>query len=159
MNALLLAMLLSQAAEATAAPPPEFRLNVGGQVGFPFLAGAKATGTFFANGRPRFDVNTTWELSASLQSYSVGGAYHLVDRWFFIGPRLRLVTYQPPWARGVVVPFFGLGLDLGADLRVGPRDKGVITIALHGTYVPAQATNLQWILGLSAGFSWSVFER
>ena len=42
---------------------------------------------------------------------------------------------------------------------MGPGDKGVIAIALHGTFVPGQATYLQTLVGLSAGFSWTVFER
>lgn len=46
-----------------------------------------------------------------------------------------------------------------ARLRVGPGDKGVIAIALHGTFVPGQTSNLQTLIGLSAGFSWAVFER
>lgn len=162
MSALLVAMLLAQpaaTADATPARPPDFRLHVGAEVGFPFIVGVKSTGTFFANGRPRFDVDVAWEPSAALQSYSVGGAYHILDRWFFVGARLRLVTFQPPWARGAVVPYLGLGLEAGARIRVGPGDKGVISIALHGTGVPAQASNLQWLIGLSAGFSWSVFEK
>lgn len=161
MSALLLAVLLSQApvVEETASKPPDFRLHVGGHVGFPFLLGAQATGTYFVAGRPRFDVDATWEPSVTLQSYSVGGAYHVLDRFFFAGVRLRLVQYQPPWARGPVELFFGLGADLGVRFRVGPQDKGVISIALHSTWIPGQATNLQTLLGLSAGFSWSVFER
>ncbi|MBL8914950.1 MAG: hypothetical protein JNM17_29865 [Archangium sp.] len=162
MNALVLAMVFSQAPvlEGSTAPkPPDFRLHVGGQVGFPFLLGVQSTGTFFFDGRPRFDVDATWEPSVTLQSYSVGGAYHVLDRFFFVGARLRLVQYQPPWARGIVELFFGIGADLGVRLRVGPEDKGVITIALHGTFIPGQASNLQTLLGLSAGFSWSVFEH
>lgn len=155
MTAALVLLLLSQPVEK----PPDFRLHVGGEVGFPFLLGVQGTGTFFFEGRPRFDVDLAWEPSVSLQSYSVGGAYHVLDRFFFVGARLRLVQYQPPWARGPVELFFGLGAELGVRLRVGPADKGVISIALHGTFLPGQATNLQTLLGLSAGFSWSVFER
>jgi hypothetical protein len=40
-----------------------------------------------------------------------------------------------------------------------PSEKGVINLALHGTFVPGQAVNLATIVGLSAGFSWSVFEK
>ena len=151
-------MLLLAAAPATE-PTPEFRLHVGGQVGFPYLLGITSTGTFFKQGKPRFDVDVAWEPSVQLQSYSVGGAYHLLDRAFFVGGRVRLLQYQPPWARGPVDLFLGLGLELGARLRVGPSDKGVITISLHGTFVPGQASNLSTLIGLSAGFSWAVFER
>ena len=161
MNALLLALVFSQAPATVAevAPPPSFRLHVGAEVGFPFIVGVKSTGTFFVKERPRFDVDVAWEPSVTLQSYSVGGAYHVLDRWFFVGARVRLLTFQPSWARGSVVPYLGLGLEAGARIRVGPGDKGVISIALHGTGVPAQASNLQWLVGLSAGFSWSVFEK
>jgi hypothetical protein len=161
-NALLvMTMLVAAEPEAVATAPaqPEFRLNVGGQVGFPFLLGVKTEGTFFKEGRPRFDIDAAWEPSVSLQSYSLGAAYHVLDRAFFVGGRLRMLQYQAPWARGPVEMFFGMGLELGLKLRVGPDEKGVITIALHGTFVPGQATNLNTVLGLSAGFSWSVFER
>lgn len=154
MSALVLALLL--AAEPS---PPEFRLHVGGQVGFPFLLGVQSMGTFFAAGRPRFDVDALLEGSATLQSYSVGAAYHVADSVFFVGPRLRLMQFQPPWARGEVPLYFGLGGELGVRFRVGPEDKGVVSIALNATWVPGQAVNLKSVLGLTAGFSWSVFQR
>ncbi|MFT3711160.1 MAG: hypothetical protein QM817_26320 [Archangium sp.] len=161
MNALVLALVLTQApaAEVVAPKTPDFRLHVGGEVGFPFLLGVQGVGTFFFAGKPRFDLDATWEPSVTLQSYSLGVAYHVLDRFFFVGARARLVQYQPPWARGPVELFFGLGAELGVRLRVGPEDKGVINIALHGSFIPGQASNLQTLLGLSAGFSWSIFER
>jgi hypothetical protein len=152
-NALLVALVLA------ASPSPEFRLHVGGQVGFPFLLGVNSTGTFFVEGRPRFDVDVTWEPSVTLQSYSVGAAYHVLDRAFFVGGRLRAVQFQAPWARGGAEPYFAMGLELGGRIRVGEGERGVITIALHGSFVPGQASNLMTLIGLSAGFSWSVFER
>lgn len=158
MKALLLGAVLASTALA-ANPGPEFRLHVGGQVGFPYLLGVTSVGTFFKEGRPRFDVDATWEPSVLLQSYSVGGAYHVLDRAFFVGARLRLLQYQPPWARGGGDAFLGLGLELGGRIRVGSGEKGVITLTLSATYAPAQAVNLATLIGLSAGFSWSVFER
>lgn len=157
---LLLAVLAAEPSVETTAPAqPEFRLHVGGQVGFPYLLGVTSTGTFFKAGKPRFDVDVAWEPSVQLQSYSVGAAYHVLDRAFFVGGRLRMLQYQAPWARGPVELFFGMGLELGLRLRVGPSEKGVINLALHGTFVPGQAVNLATIVGLSAGFSWSVFEK
>jgi hypothetical protein len=154
-NALVLAMMLS-AAPSTA---PSMRVQVGGQVGFPFLLGVHGSVTLFGDtGKPRFDADLSWEPSASLQSYSIGGAYHVLDSIFFVGPRLRLVQFQPPWARGSADLFFGLGAELGVSIRVA-GDKGVVRIALHGTGFPAQASNLSLLFGLSAGFSWSIFER
>lgn len=153
MSALLLSLVLTAAPAA-----PGLRVQVGGQVGFPFLLGVSSTATFFPAGKPRFDLEATWEPSVQLQSYSVAGAWHVLDSAFFVGPRLRLVQYQPPWARGPVELFFGAGLDAGVRLRVADG-RGVISIALHGTLVPGQATNLAALVGLSAGFSWSVFER
>lgn len=152
-----LALLLVLAASPVDAPP-SLRVQVGGQVGFPFLLGVSSTATFFPAGRPRFDLEATWEPSVQLQSYSVAGAYHVLDSVFFVGPRLRLVQYQPPWARGPVELFFGAGLDAGVRIRVADG-RGVLSFALHGTFVPGQATNLATLVGLSAGFSWSVFER
>ena len=157
MRAALLVMALT--ASSTFAAEPDFRLHVGGQVGFPYLLGVSSTGTFFKSGRPRFDVDATWEPSVQLQSYSLGGAYHVLDRAFFVGGRLRIVQYLPPWARGASDAFLGLGLEAGVRIRVGPGEKGVIQLVLHGTFIPGQATNLSTLVGLSAGFSWSVFER
>jgi hypothetical protein len=149
----------AEAPPPLAAQAPAYRVHAGVQVGFPFVLGVYARGTLFAGERPRFDVDLLWEPSPSLQSYSLGGAWHVLDRAFFIGARLRLVTYQPPWARGPVVPFFGLGPEVGVRLPVGPKDKGVISVALHGSFMPGQAANLATLIGLSAGFSWAVFER
>lgn len=157
MNALVLAVLLAAEPEVAATKPEEFRLQVGGEVGFPFLLGVKASGTFFVNGKPRFDLDASWEPSVSLQSYSVAGAYHVLDSVFFVGVRLRAVQFEPPWARGPAVVFFGAGAELGLQFRVA-EDRGVIHVALHGTLVPAQATNLSSILGITAGFSWAVFS-
>jgi hypothetical protein len=140
-------------------PVPEFRVHLGGQVGFPFLVGAHSLATFFKGGRPQLDVDATWEPSVQLQSYSVGTAYHLLGSGFFVGGRVRLIQDQAPWARGPVTLFFGLGAEVGFRFRVGERDKGLITILGHGTLVPGQATNLKSVFGLSLGFSWSVFER
>lgn len=163
MNALVLALLLSAEPAVVEAPAaaasPWLRVRVGGEVGFPFLLGVQGEASFLFANKPRFDVDLAWEPSVTLQSYSVGAAYHVLDSFFFVGARLRAVTYQPPWARGPVIPFFGAGLELGVKLRVGPDDKGLIRIALHGTFVPGQASNLQTLLGVSAGFSWAVFEH
>ena len=146
-------------ASAAFAAEPDFKLHVGGQVGFPYLLGVTSVGTFFNQGKPRFDVDATWEPSVQLQSYSLGAAYHVLDRAFFVGARLRLLQYLPLWARGGNDAFLGLGAELGVRLRVGAREDGVICIALHGTFVPGQATNVSTLVGLSAGFSWSVFEK
>jgi len=35
----------------------------------------------------------------------------------------------------------------------------VIHVALSGTYLPTQSINLRWLIGLTAGFSWAVWER
>jgi hypothetical protein len=150
---------LAASSTFAAEPGPDFRLHVGGQVGFPFALGVSSVGTFFKEGRPRFDIDATWEPSVMLQSYSLGAAYHVLDRAFFVGGRLRVVQYQPPWARGGGDAFLGLGLELGGRFRVGAGEKGVIHVTLHGTFVPGQASNLSMLVGLSAGFSWSVFER
>ena len=165
MSAALVLLLLAAEPEAITGPPApapttqSFKLHVGGQVGFPFLLGATGVGTFFVNGKPRFDVDATWEPSVMLQSYSVGAAYHVLDSVFFVGPRVRVVQFQPPWARGPVELFPAFGLDLGVRLRVGPDAKGVIAIGLHGSFIPGQGPNLKTLFGLSAGFSWAVFER
>jgi hypothetical protein len=156
-RALVLAALL--AGSSVFGAEPDFRLHVGGEVGFPFLLGVTSVGTFFKEGRPRFDVDATWEPSVQLQSYSLGGAYHVLDRAFFVGARLRLLQYQPPWARGGGDAFLGLGLELGGRFRVGPGEKGVVCVTLHGTLIPGQTSNLSSLVGLSVGFSWSVFEK
>ncbi|MCU0700516.1 MAG: hypothetical protein MUC96_28740 [Myxococcaceae bacterium] len=156
-------------APAPTPPPalPAFRLHVGAHLGVPILLGVGTTGTFFVDGRPRFDVDAWWEPSGFIQSYSVGGAWHPGDSLFFVGPRVRLLQFQPPWTagfRGAQDHHLGLSLEGGVRLRVAggaaPAERpGVISIALSGTFVPTQSVNLQWLIGLTAGFSWSVFSR
>ena len=154
-----------QPAPPTAAPStvgPGFRLHVGAQVGLPIVLGVGATGTFFVANRPRFDVDAWWEPSGFLQSYSVGAAWRPADRFFFVGARVRLMQFQPPWTKGFNGAndnHLGLGPETGVRLRVGPSDKGVISIALGCTFLPTHSVNLQWLLGLTAGFSWGVWER
>jgi hypothetical protein len=172
--ALLVVALLAQAPSAADDAPPSkgpapvgFRLHVGAHLGLPILVGLGTTGTFFVDGRPRFDVDAFWEPSGLLQSYSVGGAWHPLDSSFFVGPRVRLLQFQPPWTsgfRGAQDHHLGLSLEGGLRLRVGagatPSARpGVVTVALAGTFVPTQSVNLQWLLGLTAGVSWSVFAR
>jgi hypothetical protein len=163
MSALLLAVLLGQApVERMTVQAPAFHLRVGGHVGLPLLVGVGATGTFHVEGRPRFDVDAHWEPSGFLQSYSVGGAWRPLDRFVFVGARVRLMQFQPPWTRGFNGAndnHLGLGLETGVRLRVGPADKGLITISLGGTFLPTQAANLRLLLGLTAGFSWEVWAR
>lgn len=160
---LIAGLAVAEEPRVAAAPPPApvatptFSLHVGGQVGFPFLLGVTTRGTFLAAARPRFAVDATWEPSAALQSYSLGGAWHVLDSVFFVGGRVRLVQFQAPWARGGAPLFFGAGLELGVRFRAGA--DGAVTIALHGTTVPGQANNLSTLVGLSAGFSWGVFSR
>ncbi len=156
MRAVVLMVLLGGLARAEG---PEVRVHVGGQVGLPFVVGVTSITSFLHEGRARFDVDATWEPSLQLQSYSLGGAYHVLDSVFFVGGRLRLVQTQPSWARGGGDAFFGMGLELGVRLRVGPQDHGLISIALGGTFLPGQAVNLTTLLGLNVGFSWAVFER
>jgi hypothetical protein len=151
----------------TPAPLPGFRLHVGAHLGLPILLGLGATGTFFVNGKPRFDVDAWWEPSGFIQSYSLGGAWHPGGTVFFVGPRVRLLQFQPPWTpgfRGAQDHHLGLSLETGVRIRVvgdgTPSERpGVISIALSGTFVPTQSINLQWLIGLTAGFSWSVFSR
>ncbi len=142
--------------------PPSLRVHVGAQVGLPMIAGVGAITSFLVDGRPRFDADLWWELSGWMQSYSVGAAWHPFDRFFFVGGRLRLLHFHPFWDRafnGARDTHFGMGLEAGVRLRVGPQDKGLITIALEGTFVPTQGTNLASFVGLTAGFSWAVFQR
>lgn len=162
MNALLLMVVLAQAPVTPAVDQPGFRLHVGGQLGLPMLLGVGTTGTFHVAGKPRFDVDLWWEPSGFLQSYSVGGAWRPADRFFFVGARLRLMQFQPPWTRGFNGAndnHFGASLETGVRLRLGPSDKGVLHVALGGTYLPTQSINLRWLIGLTAGFSWAVWER
>lgn len=163
MIALVVVALLGQApVEPMTVQAPAFRLRVGGHVGLPILLGVGATGTFHVDGRPRFDVDAHWEPSGFLQSYSVGAAWRPLDRFVFVGTRVRLLQFQPPWTKGfdgATDNHLGLGLEAGVRLRVGPGDRGLITLALGGTYVPTQAANLKLLLGLTAGFSWEVWGR
>lgn len=155
-------MVMVLSAVLTQASAPSFRLHAGAHVGLPMLLGIGSTGTFFVAGRPRFDVDAWWEPSGFLQSYSVGAAWHPADRFFFVGTRVRLLQTQPPWTKGfngAQDNHLGVGLETGVRLRVGPSDKGVVSIALGATYLPTQSANLQLLLGLTAGFSWSLWER
>ncbi len=162
MMAVMASLVLSQASVSQPVTAPWVRVHLGAQVGLPLIAGVGVTSTFFKNGRPQFDADAWWEPSAYLQSYSVGGAWRPAGQFFFVGARLRWVQFQAPWTpgfRGAQDNHFGMGLETGVRVRVGPGDKGVIAIALGATYLPTQSVNLQLLLGLTAGFSWSVFER
>jgi hypothetical protein len=148
----------------TQAPPhePSVRLALGAQVGFPHVVGVVGRTTLFVKGRPRFDVDLLWEPSAFLQSYSAGGAYHVLDSIFVVGPRVRLIQFQAPWARGYDARtdnHLGLGLEGGIRVPVGLSQHGNITVGIQGTWVPTQAPNLQFMFGLFAGFTWSVWEQ
>lgn len=156
MSALLLALVLA------ADDAPMVRVQAGAHVGLPLLLGVGGTSTFFVAGKPRFDVDLWWEPSGFLQSYSVGGAYRPFDRFVFVGGRVRLLQFQPPWTprfNGAQDNHLGLSLESGVRLRVGPGDKGVVAITASATFVPTQSVNFQWLLGLSAGFWWTVWER
>ncbi|MEI8258890.1 MAG: hypothetical protein WCJ30_24745, partial [Deltaproteobacteria bacterium] len=98
------------------APVPHFRLHVGAQFGVAPFFGLFGMATFYAQGRPRWDADVLWEPSGYLQSYSVGGAYHIVDSMFFVGARLRLLQLHAPWTRGYEVNadnHLGVGLEAG----------------------------------------------
>jgi hypothetical protein len=158
MYVLVLAAALAAEVEGEASTPasPVFRLSVGGQVGFPHLVGVTAIGGFLNQGKRRFDLDVLYEPSLMLQSYSVGAGYHVLDTPFFVGGRLRLLQFSPAWARGGGDAWLGMGLELGGRFQVF-NDKGLVHVALFATWVPAQATNLKVLVGLSVGFSWEVW--
>lgn len=120
----------------------------------PHFVGLIALGSLRVDGQPKLDVDLLWEPSAFLQSYSLGTAWRPVGV-LAVGPHLRLMQFRAPWSRDVRATnqsFFGLGLEAG--VRVPVTNRGLITLGLHGTFVPAQATNLRLLVGLTAGFVW-----
>jgi hypothetical protein len=164
MIAIVLAGALSAAVPETSAtlpPPPEekLRLAVGGHLGFPHLIGATALATSWRDDRPFGDLDFTWEPSGLLQSYSVGAAYRPLKNLLFTGVRARLLQTHAPWSRNFSFTgdqFFGLGLEAGVRPAIS---KGQVTVALQATWIPAQIAQLQWLVGLRAGFTWEVWER
>jgi hypothetical protein len=159
MNALLCVVAVLAAESVSAPAPKTLGVNVGLQAGFPHLVGVTGVATIFsADERPRFDVDLLLEPSVQLQSYSVGGAYHVLDSPFFVGARVRVLEYQPFWARGGGDARLGLGLELGGRFRI-LGGRGVVHVALFGTYVPTQVAQLSTMFGLSAGFSWELYRR
>jgi hypothetical protein len=155
------ALLLGLALVATAAQADEqltVRLHAGAQVGFPHIVGVTALGSVRVDGVSKLDVDLLWEPSAYVQSYSLGVAWRPVGI-LAVGPRLRALTFGAPWSRDVVATvqtYFGLGLDLG--VRVPVADKGLLLIGAQATWVPAEAPNLQLLIGLSVGFVWGVAD-
>lgn len=159
MSALLCTLLLLGADGVSAAASKTLGVNLGLQAGFPHLVGVTGVATFFtADERPRFDVDLLVEPSVQLQSFSVGGAYHVLDSPFFVGARVRVLEYQPFWARGGGDVRLGLGAELGGRFRI-LGGRGVVHLALFGTYVPTQVAQLSVMFGLSAGFSWELYRR
>jgi hypothetical protein len=141
----------------SAVPPRSVRLAIGADVGFPYVFGIAAVGSLQYAGRRRVDVDLTWEPSVTLQSYSLGGVWHVLDSPFCIGGRVRLGQFQPPWAHGPSAVFFGVGPELGGRFSIATR--GSINVALFATWFPDQGANLQTVFGLTAGFSWALLER
>jgi hypothetical protein len=144
-------------ASVSGVPARGVRLAIGADVGFPYVFGVAAVGSLQYAGRRRVDVDLTWEPSVTLQSYSLGGVWHVLDSPFCIGGRVRLGQFQPPWAHGPSAVFFGVGPELGGRFTVATR--GSINVALFATWFPDQGANLQMVFGLTAGFSWALLER
>ena len=150
-------------AAAPVAAPTEVltvRLHVGGQVGLPHILGLTAMGSALLDGKPRLDLDLLWEPSLQLQSYSVGLAWR---PWgvLALGPRLRLLQFEPPWSRSAKSSnqaFFGLGLEGGARIPLGASRRALLTVGLQGTYVPAQAHDLQWLVGLNVGLVYGLAD-
>jgi hypothetical protein len=145
------------ASSATAVPPRGVRLALSANVGFPYIFGIGAVGSLQYAGRRRVDVDLTWEPSVTLQSYSLGAVWHVLDSPFCIGGRMRLGQFQPPWAPGPSAVFFGVGPELGGRFSVATR--GSLNVALFATWFPDQGANLQLVFGLTLGFSWALLER
>lgn len=151
--AVVAALLMGQAV-----PERSLRIAVGGQLGFPHVMGAVGRGTFSWAGKPRFDVDVLWEPSAYLQSYSIGGAWRPGDWLFGIGPRVRLMQFGPPWGRGADRAGVHLGLGLDATFAIPVAGRGSINLGVQATVVPTQGPSLRGLMGLFAGFTWSIFE-
>jgi hypothetical protein len=142
-------------------PARSIRLDVGTQVGAPLVVGATARASLRQDGRSRFDVDVTWEPSAWLQSYSLGAAWHVLDRAGFIGGRIRWLQFQAPWARSYHADtdnHLGLGVEAGLRLGLGPLERLGFHAALFATYVPTQSSQLQFLFGLNVGLTYAVFE-
>lgn len=154
-------VFLTVALSQVAAPETSLRVAAGAQIGAPHVFGAVARASLLYAHKTRFEADLQWEPSAYLQSYSLGAAWRPLDSIVYVGPRFRLLQYQAPWARGYSLAdnFFGLGLEAGVRIGVGPEQRGTITIGLQATYIPAQATTLQLMFGLSVGFTWAFFEQ
>jgi hypothetical protein len=78
-----------------------------------------------------------------------------------VGPRVRWLQFQAPWSRGFLSAdnHLGLSAEVGGRWRVGPQDKGLLSVGGGATWVPTQSGTLQWQLGLNVGFAWGVLER
>jgi hypothetical protein len=134
------------------------RMHVGGQVGFPHFVGVEALGSLRVGDQPRLDVDLLWEPSNYLQSYSLGVAWRPVGI-LAVGPRFRALQFAAPWSRTAAATnqtFLGLGLEAG--VRVPVATRGLVKFSLGATFVPAQASNLQLLVGLTAGFAWGIAD-
>jgi hypothetical protein len=138
------------------------RLHFGLQTGVGLPYGVTAIQTFYVRGRPRFDVDVLWEPSALWQSYSAGFAYHVADRMYFLGARVRLLQLHPPWSRGYQPGndnHLGLGLEAGIRAPVGPGGRLLVLFSLGFTGLVTESQNLSALIGLNLGLAWGAWSR
>lgn len=151
-------------AETASAQPAaqRYRLAVGAQLGAVHPFGVQATATTFAAGRPRFDVDLLWEPSGYLQSYSVGGAYHVLDSVFFVGPRVRWLQWHWPLSRAFnprADNHLGLGLETGVRAPVAFGGRLLLGASLGITALPTAAPPAQLLANVNVSLAWAVLSR
>lgn len=163
---LVLAAFVCTAAMASAdeLAPAAARLDVaaGVHVGVLFPFGIDGVATYQPPaGRP-WDLDVSWQPSAGWQSYSVGAGTRPFHGMMFGGVRARYLQLHPPWSRGFDGSHdhqLGLGVELGARVRLGGDGQLVATAALGAFAVPSGDTRLPVLYTLTLGIAHRAWRR
>jgi hypothetical protein len=114
------------------------------------------------DGRPRWDIDASWEPSGYRQSYSVGGAFHPFHGAFFVGARIREMQMHAPWSDGYNARFdneWGGGLETGFRGRLfnAHGDSRILgSFSVGAFYVTNAVSDLPVMYTLNVGLAYGV---
>lgn len=139
------------------APPGSWKsysLAAGAKLGMLNPIGLGAMLSLPGEGKVRWQIDVVWEPSNYLQSYSIGGSYHLWDKVFFAGARLRLMQLHAPWSRGFRARTdnqLALGPEIGVRLSLGAAPRVLPFASLGIIFFPSETLSLPPMISLDIG--------